>query len=452
MWSILKIHGNNVETLSISQFPNQEAVNINAYRLIALLDCVPQLKSLIFNLPKVIFTKWHNHGLTLEKLESLTLSVNQNLSIEFAEIFTSNTIKKLEITGTWNHLKHFVIRQANIIDLELNEIENPHVFESLQLDSITACVSINRDNLAKMITSHPELKKFKVWEDYQHFFMSAALVRSFCALENLECVHLSLTDEILDNLHSMTNLKNLKEVIFDINSEDLDEGNLIVLATVQLDKTEKIYIMDLNYQHMTQALFFETAGMNWRNLKDLEIDMPSIKNNGVDILNLFLDNFQHLENLDIYYPEAEDGLNPNILNYFYSSQQYPSLKFLKVHNAQLNHFQDLVGSLPNLEILQIDPISYSPYGFFQLSRLEKLEKLYITFKINSKFARFNQQEGDALKSLCRRLNEFQIIFVSKNLFIESLLSLLANCDHFIEADEPVENEMELTLTLTNVKY
>lgn len=95
--SILKTHGENVKTLSITADFYQKRVSIRASRLIALLGSVPQLTTLTLDIPKVTFTKWYNHGLLLENVEILTLTVDQNLGVEFAEMFKPNTIKVLTV-------------------------------------------------------------------------------------------------------------------------------------------------------------------------------------------------------------------------------------------------------------------------------------------------------------------------------------------------------------------
>lgn len=345
-------------------------------------------------------------------------------------------------------------RQENITKLEISEINNPKIFERLKLDSLKVNrYRINVDNLSIMLTSHPELKSFSVPGDIPQFPMTTALVRSVCNLNNLENVFLSLSDEILNDFQSTINLHNLHNLhyaTFDIK-DVTDDANLMKFANFQLDNTENIYVKDRNYQHMTKTLFLETAGINWRNLKQLEMDMPAVINNdGIDILNEFLDNFPNLVRLDLNYQFVDESV-ANIVN-FSNYQKYPYLLCLSLHSAGINNVQDLVATLPNLRILILSQIDYSPCRLSELLQLEDLKMLFIDFKVDSKFARFDQQQGEELKSLCSYLDKFRITFVSKNLFFETLLIHLANCDNFIDIESTTTIYEDHRLTLKHVEY
>ena len=113
-------HGQTIEKLSLV---NKEGENlISAYHVISIFEAAPNLKHLELNIGNVTISNWYNHAPLLGKLESLILKFKSQMNLEFALMFTPNTIRSLTIGNSWDELSQFLQQQTAIKELELKSV------------------------------------------------------------------------------------------------------------------------------------------------------------------------------------------------------------------------------------------------------------------------------------------------------------------------------------------
>jgi hypothetical protein len=395
----------------------------------------------------VNFDRWHLlNELVLPKLEILQLSCDEDLCVDFADLFTPGTIDCLKIDKSWKYLKRFVLRQSKIKHLLIHcGIPDLKVFDNLQLEFLQYQHRPEdrlERNLQLLMKQHPELEKVELESPE---LTPSILISAYCELTQLKYLKIVVDEENVNQIHRISQLPNLKEVCFDVCfDESID---FIQVVTIKLDNVEKVMIQN-GFDHIRSVLYLETAGVNWPKLKELEMDVPTKFENGVDLLNEYFDNFKNLESLKLVsdpdyetvWENAEIDQSPqsnfNILSY---AQQYPKMKSLIIENANVNHFEDLVSALPNLEYLDIDykyGIDYTPRCLRKLLQLKKLTEVYLKFSTKSSMTRFNNQDVAMLKKLCKHLIAFKIKFEGRAAFYSTLRNLIGNCEFIqIESDE-----------------
>lgn len=450
IYSILEAHGSMIESLKFTSSGAAPVQNSSAAYLIAIFECVPHLKTLNWSINNVKFTNWYTHEPILQELESLKFASNDD-SIHFANMFTPNTIKTFGIDYiSWKHLGPFVQRQSAIKNLSINHenLQDLNIFKNLQIDTLRfSSDGDDESRLYSFLRSHEEIKEIYCFTDKES---QLERVQAFFGMKNLESIALIVTEEILEEIHELSNLPNMKEVYFDItglnnnNNFEHDFDDFELLASIRLEKLESMAINNDRNIHIINSDFLETAGIHWPNLKKLNIDLQLPAKGGIDLLNEFLDNFPFLETLVLCYNEDEvfnDEINEDHsrkdLKFYFRFQQYPNMKNLHIHGTSLDQFQDIMIALPNLESFKITGYQslgyfyYTPHNLHLLTKLEKLNELDIKFLVAS-YARLELQDVEALKLICRRLKTFSIIFDALDMFANSLQNHLLNFSHFID--------------------
>lgn len=454
-------HGQTIESLSLH---NCAAGSIaSAFNLTEIFEVVPNLKHLDFYAKGLTISNTYNHDNVLGKLESLELHIDSNASLDFLHFLMPNTIRTFEITKSdWIHLPQFLQQQSNIMHLEVsNNHGDIEIFNHLKLDTLKIACNTHVDRrheenfIVQMLQRHPEMKKVESilsgMADDQG--TSLTLLRAYCESKNLEYLDLSVSSANVIEMQRISQLPKLKEVVFYVDEANQDD--FMELASIRLDAVEKISIFDFFGKKFTNELLFEFAGQSWPNLKHFHAVVPSKFAGGIDLLNLYLDNFPELEHLHIWSDGEqrpdESRLNrnqtrQNILKFNACFRQYPNLKRLKIECATVWNFEDLIAALPNVESIEVDEyarIDYTPRCLCNLTQAKNLKHLEVGFYEQSSSARFSDREAIWMKQLCKSLKRFKIGFGSSAAFLASLQNQLQGCD-FIDIGPFYDNEIILS--------
>jgi hypothetical protein len=377
--------------------------------------------------------------------------MDRNRSPEFALMFTPHTIKSFSLSNAWDQLPQFLMHQSAIKELRINShnMEQVNIFNGLQLDTLTITngdrnQEFNENFVAQMLIRHPEMKKvnFEFFgSGFYDLATSRGLINAYCQSANLQYLELCVDQANFNEVRQISRLRQLKKVVFIISK--LSKQNLTQLSMIRLESVEKVKIIDVTHRQLKGESFYQSAGRSWPSLKHLKIDIPSNFDKGVDLLNVFLDCFPKLESLRVisgyndYYDtsdeeEIEAGDDENAIKFNDHFQLYPNLKKLKIKNAKLLNFEDLLAAVPNLESLNLGyshNINYTPRCLHALAIHPKLKKIIGKFYEQSNSSRFSDQEANMLKMTCKRLKSFSITIGGGVDFQASLRAKIVSCGY-----------------------
>jgi hypothetical protein len=167
-------------------------------------------------------------------------------------------------------------------------------------------------------------------------------------MENLESLKLRVHQENLNELHQLSNLRKIKEIIFELTYMQEESETLIIVSSIVLPTVEKVKIFDESHRLLNNTLIIDNIGLNWSNIKHLIV--YNAYRNGIDFLNEFLDKIPRLESLII--KNCRVMFHDHAYVFHNNDRQYVNLKQLKFHGAKkVTSFTCLLECLPNLEEL-----------------------------------------------------------------------------------------------------